>query len=115
MSIAEKTIRTTIMPWKAMGMLSVIVAGLCGLQSCVADEIEEDRIEELNSTVIAQNVVCQVKSFDEHGKMRLSCGNRGQHEIRNVWLALAHASNHRPLTCTLYRVNPPSCESNKTK
>ena len=95
--------------------LALILVIISTLQSCVAEKIEKDRVAELNSTELAKDVPCRVESFNEQGKMQLNCGNRGRHELLSVSLALAYATNHKPLVCTLYRGNPPSCEARKTK
>jgi hypothetical protein len=115
MSSTLNVVREAIIPWKAMIPLTVIVSLISGLQSCVAGEIEDYRVKKLNSTIAAKSARCEVRSFDAKGNIAMTCGQHGQFIIEDSALALEHAVNHQPLTCTIYRGNPPNCTSIKTK
>lgn len=115
MSNAANMVRAAVLPWKLMIFLSGFFVILAALQSCVAKENEKDRLEKINSTQIAKNVICEVTTFDAEGNMQLRCGKYGSHEVRSTGLALEHATTHRPLVCELFRGNPPDCRTETAK
>lgn len=112
---STEVVKATIMPWKGLFFVVVLFLAVSGVQSCTAHNIEEARVAVLNGTATARNVSCRVESFDAQGKMQLNCGHFGRPQLQSESLALAYATNHKTLVCTLYRGDPPSCKTSKAK
>ncbi len=96
--MSNSIVRKFVLSWKRLLLFASVIVFVAGVQFGIAAVIKE-------STVLAANVSCSVKSIDTDDGTTLvatlDC-NGSQERTKDVRFIAGYIMNPKPFTCTLY-------------